>query len=85
MEDGKVEQGIGREAGGASIKIGRIKDQQKMQKKHQWWDTDRKDGTHQRQHHITSTSYERPDTNNDNHYALCYSLRKHTQWTMRST
>jgi hypothetical protein len=66
-------------------KIGKIEDQTKMQKEHQWWDTDRKDGTHQRQHLVTSASYERPDPNNDNPYALRYSLRKHTQRTMWST
>jgi hypothetical protein len=83
--DGKVERGIGREAGGASGKSRKIKDQPEMQEKHQWWDADRTDETHQRQHLVTSTSYERPDPNNDNPYALRYSLRIHTQWTVRST
>jgi hypothetical protein len=39
-------------------KIGKIEDQPKMQEEHQWWDVDRKDGTHQRQHLVTSASYE---------------------------
>jgi hypothetical protein len=65
-------------------KIGKIEDQPKIQEEHQWWDVDRKDGTHQRQHLVTSASYERPDPNNDNSYALRYSLRKHTQQTMQS-
>jgi hypothetical protein len=46
--DGKVERGIGREAGGASGKSRKIKDQPEMQEKHQWWDADRTDETHQR-------------------------------------
>jgi hypothetical protein len=66
-------------------KIGRIEDQPKMQEEHQWSDADRNDETHQRQHLVTSASYERPDPNNDNPYALRYSLRKHTQQTTRST
>jgi hypothetical protein len=66
-------------------KIGKIEDQLKMQEEHQWWDVDRNDETHQRQHLMTSASYERPDPNNDNPYALRYSLRKHTQRTVRST
>jgi hypothetical protein len=57
-EVGKVERERGREAGGASGKIGMIEDQPKMQKEHQWWDANRKDGTHQRQHLMTSASYE---------------------------
>jgi hypothetical protein len=56
-----------------------------MQEKHQWWDTDGKDETHQTQHPMMSASYERPDPTNDNHYALRYSLRKHTQQTVLST
>jgi hypothetical protein len=32
-----------------------------MQEEHQWWDTDRNDGTHQREHPVTSAAYERPD------------------------
>jgi hypothetical protein len=59
-------------------KLGRIEDQPKMQEDHQWWGTGRKDGTHQRQHLVMSASYERSDPNNDNPYALRYSLRKHT-------
>jgi hypothetical protein len=39
-------------------KIGKIDDQPKMQEEHQWWDADRKDRTHQRQHPVTSASYE---------------------------
>jgi hypothetical protein len=39
-------------------KVGKIKGQPKMQEKHQWMDTDRKDETHQRQHPVTSASYE---------------------------
>jgi hypothetical protein len=58
--------------------IGKIEDQPKMQEEHRWWDVDRKDGTHQRQHLVTSASYEWPNPNNDNPYALCYSLRKHS-------
>jgi hypothetical protein len=65
-------------------KIGKIDDQSKMQEEHQWWVTDRKDETHQRQHPVASASYERPDPNNDNPYALHYSLRKHTQQTLQS-
>jgi hypothetical protein len=66
-------------------KIKKIEDQPKMQEEHQWWDADRKDGTHQRQHPVTSASYERSDPNNDNPYAMHYSLRKHTQQTVQST
>jgi hypothetical protein len=66
-------------------KIGKMEDQPKMQEEHQCWDMDRKDETHQRQHLMTSASYERQDPNNDNPYALRYSLRKHTQLTVRST
>jgi hypothetical protein len=57
-------------------KIGKIDDQLKMQEEHQWWDTDRKDGTHQTQHLVMSASYERLDPNNDNPYALRYNIRK---------
>jgi uncharacterized membrane protein len=60
-------------------KVGKTNDQLKMKEKHQWWNVDRKDETHQRQHPVTSTSYERPDPNNDNPYARHYSLRKHSQ------
>jgi hypothetical protein len=46
-------------------KIGMIEDQPKMQEEHQRWDANRKDGTHQRQHLMTSASYERSESNND--------------------
>jgi hypothetical protein len=48
------------------------------QEKHQWWDVDRMDKTHQRQHPMTSISYKRLYPNNDNSYALHYSLRTYT-------
>jgi hypothetical protein len=59
-------------------KVRKTKGQPKMQEKHQWWDTVKKDGTHQRQHLIMSTSYERSDPNNDNPDALRYSLGTHS-------
>jgi hypothetical protein len=42
----KVEQKIGRGAGGASEKVGKRDGQQKIQEKHQRRDTDRKGRTH---------------------------------------
>jgi hypothetical protein len=39
-------------------KVGKLKGQPNMQEKHQRRDTDRKDGTHQRQHLVMSASYE---------------------------
>jgi hypothetical protein len=56
-----------------------------MQEKHHRKDADRKDKTHQRQYPVMFVSYEQPHPNNDNTYALRYSLRKHTQETVRST
>jgi hypothetical protein len=55
-EDGKVKRRIGREAGGASRKSRNDKGSTKNAEKHQWWDADRKDETHQRQHPVTSAS-----------------------------
>jgi hypothetical protein len=56
-------------------KVGKKKGPSKMKEKHQWWDADRKDETHQRQHPVMSASYERPGPNGDNPYALRYSLK----------
>jgi hypothetical protein len=39
-------------------KAERTKSQLKMHEMHQWLDVDRKDETHQRQHPVTSASYE---------------------------
>jgi hypothetical protein len=56
-----------------------------MQENHQWWDVDKKDEIHQKQHPMTSASYERLDPNKDNPCAMRYSLRTCTQQTMWST
>jgi hypothetical protein len=34
--------------------VGKTNDEPEMQEKHQWWDTDRTDETHQRQHPVTA-------------------------------
>jgi hypothetical protein len=69
---------MSREAAGASGKNRKDRGSTKNEE-HQWWNADRKDETHQRQHLMISVSYERSDPNNDNPYVLHYNLRKLTQ------